>query len=397
MKQSSRDKSSPLNLHGEISERTKRILTNLSHKVNSELNRSGHNDLGGMRWNKLWLARPEMPGTPAATPATPETMPNQSGHKRDREDRRIAAESKNLLYHQYQTNDLAQCCEEMLYSEKKVVDQLARKSELIEEKKQPTQEEVFGFIQDNHLAKAGVDQLNKLLGTPDYSYASFQKEMRKIEAENVGVPTATPGQRGYCYSLKKYLSWYFKQKPPKEGEKVPIKVSFDNATVTTSHKVKVETAVFEDMREPTKKQEMNGFHFVIFVGHEDRDTLVEELTEVGKEIEELNAGCGVSFEGPNNELRTAQVEIILVCDLVALCFVLGLTAVYNHQSFWKCPWCEVTREELGDFTRTEWPLRDFQSEEYKEFGAHAERLKRPKKYARNHKGIMVSDFVFSLY
>src|SRR3546814_3123453 len=91
-----------------------------------------------MRWNKLWLARPEMqetPESPAATPATPETMPNQSGQKRDREDHRIAAESKNLLYHQYQTNDLAQCCEEMLYSEKEVIDQLARKSELIVEKK----------------------------------------------------------------------------------------------------------------------------------------------------------------------------------------------------------------------------------------------------------------------
>jgi hypothetical protein len=77
------------------------------------------------------------------------------------------------------------------------------------------------------------------------------------------------------------LGWYFKYNPPKEGEeKIPIKISFDNARVTTSNSTKKNSnGVFEDMRNSTKKNS-NGFHFIIYIGNETEQTLEEELADV---------------------------------------------------------------------------------------------------------------------
>lgn len=99
---------------------------------------------------------------------------------------------------------------------------------------------------------------------------------------------------------------------PQNHEPVPFKISFDNASITSNRKVKAETGVIEDLRDASKKHE-KGCHFVIY----------------------------------------------LVCDLVALCQLLGLTAVYHPKAFWKCAWCLVTKDSIADFTHESWPLRDF--------------------------------------
>lgn len=55
-----------------------------------------------------------------------------------------------------------------------------------------------------------------------------------------------------------------------------------------------------------------------------------------------------------------QVEPVLVCDLKALVKLLGLYNVFHPRSIWKCPWCLVHRNLLGDFTDNCccWPWRD---------------------------------------
>src|SRR3546814_9432946 len=60
------------------------------------------------------------------------------------------------------------------------------------------------------------------------------------------------------------------------------------------------------MREPTKKHK--GFHFIIYMGSENRETLERELAPVAEEINYLNDGGDVEFQGPDGEKRKAMVR-----------------------------------------------------------------------------------------
>lgn len=44
----------------------------------------------------------------------------------------------------------------------------------------------------------------------------------------------------------------------------------------------------------------------------------------------------------------------------ALSEILGLYKTSHTRSKWKCPWCEVDHDHMGDFCVHEWPLRDLQ-------------------------------------
>jgi hypothetical protein len=94
--------------------------------------------------------------------------------------------------------------------------------------------------------------------------------------------------------------------------------------------------------------------------------------------------------GPEGSLLKVKVELFLVCDLAALCKLLGLTSVYHPRAVWKCAWCEAMVNDLGDFTKDSWPLRNFFTKSYEDMAEHATKLKQPRAYARTHKGIMVS-------
>jgi hypothetical protein len=210
-----------------------------------------------------------------------------------------------------------------------------------------------------------------------------------MQHEGWGSPTLTPGGRGYGYSLFPYLRWYLKTHPPQNNEPVPFKISFDNASITSNRKVKAETGVIEDLRDASKKHE-KGCHFVIYLGKEDREELMKELENVAQEIEKIMEDGKIELEDKSE----VKVKIYLVCDLVALCQLLGLTAVYHPKAFWKCAWCLVTKDSITDFTHESWPLRDFLSKEARAMGEKASKSKSPKTFARKHDGIMVRSSVF---
>lgn len=200
-------------------------------------------------------------------------------------------------------------------------------------------------------------------------------------------PTLT--QYGARFSLLSFLIWHFQKNPPQSpDEVVNVKISFDNASVTQSHCVKVEAGVVEDMRWATKKH-TNGCHFLCYIGSEDRYNLEIELSEPAREIKTLSSNGKLYLPGEQKVI----IKPYLVCDLVALCLILGLVSVFNHKSTWKCPWCLVTRKEIGDFSKS-WPLRDFSDEIALSYGKKVSGLKGKTRYARTHMGINVSHYAY---
>lgn len=63
---------------------------------------------------------------------------------------------------------------------------------------------------------------------------------------------------------------------------------------------------------------------------------------------------------PDGESRSYTLSIALVLDGKALCEVLGLYECFKHASTYRCPWCEVTNDEIGNFNRDRdfWKFRD---------------------------------------
>lgn len=66
----------------------------------------------------------------------------------------------------------------------------------------------------------------------------------------------------------------------------------------------------------------------------------------------------VVIKTPNGKGRSYALSIALVLDGKALCTVLGLYECFKHGTTYRCPWCEVTEDEIANFDRPSWAFRD---------------------------------------
>lgn len=359
--------------------KTKLHLKLLSKELKEVLSSSRDSEkLAKVRWFNLWWEK-------------------RSTEGRSWELRKRVEESRTLICEVFGENDIRKCLVSLVGSEEELVDYLVRNAcngkvlgaikEETKKENQPTLKASATFVQTEQLSRESWEKIRHFFHlTSDLSHANLEKEFHRRETEDGwGEPEPTGGGRGYCYSLLAYMKWYLRQHPATDDQAVPFKISFDNARITQSYRIKAETGVIEDLRNPTKKH-TNGCHFVIWIGSEDRDILLEELKLIAQEIEFLADGGEID---QGNGTKTTVVPF-LVCDLSALCKILGLTAVYHPKAHWKCAWCLVTKDEIYNFNQETWSFRDFKSKETKEKGEHAQRLKNPKAYARNNEGIMVS-------
>lgn len=215
-----------------------------------------------------------------------------------------------------------------------------------------------------------------------YSWQAIQEYLDSQLEEEWRFPLET--KDGYHYQITSFLVWYLSQKPPTSPEAVPIKISIDNANVTRARTIKAEAVVLEDMRFPSKRHS-HGFHCAIFLGMEKRKVLRENLAAFTEELQCLHQDGFVVIAG-----FQVLIQLFLVADLQALCLLLGLYQVYKSTSQHKCPWCEVTIKEIGDFTKQSWPFRDFFSAKYVKAARAVEGHRDRKAFARTHHGIKVS-------
>ena len=65
--------------------------------------------------------------------------------------------------------------------------------------------------------------------------------------------------------------------------------------------------------------------------------------------------------------KVYEIEIFLVCDMVCLIELLGLYSTWHSRAKFRCCWCNVTKEKMGDFSpEQQWLFRDI--EEMKRIG-----------------------------
>jgi len=92
------------------------------------------------------------------------------------------------------------------------------------------------------------------------------------------------------------------------------------------------------------------------------------------------------FGEETNELfENEAVKLFLTCDMAVLVLLLRLYDVYKPSSIWKCAWCFVHKDKIGDFDIENWPLRNY--EEHKKIGSQSQYLQDKENYANKHNGI----------
>jgi hypothetical protein len=278
---------------------------------------------------------------------------------------RTIEEMDCFAQHAFQTNSIAAAAIAWLNNKPEVIRAIVKQAyggkiaeELREEGKHsidPPISQLSKWIVENNISKATYKDLRFVFNLgPEYSWEQIRKEATSVGNEHgIGASRKTPGGRGYTYSLFRYIRWHLSQENRLENVNgaIPIKISFDGCQVTSSRRIQAQTAVFQDMRLGHKKEA--GYHFGVFIGDEDYETISQEFHDVCKEINQL-------FEKPEIEINGKIVKLspFLTCDMKSLCILLGLYEVWRPGSKYRCPWCKVTKDKLADFSIEEWEFRD---------------------------------------
>jgi hypothetical protein len=120
--------------------------------------------------------------------------------------------------------------------------------------------------------------------------------------------------------------------------------------------------------------------WMIYIGGETGEELRNELKATAQSLHVLMKE-GITCNG-----ETYIFEPVLTCDLAALVVLLGLYEVYRSNAVWRCPWCAVCNDKLGDFSIPTWPLHNDAHHRVEE--EKVSRLKGKSKFAAKHYGII---------
>jgi len=209
-------------------------------------------------------------------------------------------------------------------------------------------------------------EFKELLKIP-YSYTEIEAFHREKTKTETGLPNPKPmdGVYGHTYGLIDYLRYFFSKKGYKVNKKNRIKIAADGGSLS-SKKSKYEIGTFESVDEPDVgklRSHKNSHVIFMFWGDESRENLQLAMQRLSSDIELLKQQKNklkitTMVDNQPTEVEI-EVEIWLTCDMACLCKVLGLCDVFHTKSKFKCPWCEVIKDKIGDFTIPHWALRSF--------------------------------------
>lgn len=128
------------------------------------------------------------------------------------------------------------------------------------------------------------------------------------------------------------------------------------------------------------KSPNNSHLFWIALGKEDQSLFENEMQEVITAINELIDNPVIT----NDEGIEYHVDVFLTCDMACLVYFLGLYSVFHPSSSFKCAWCLVKQDEIGNFTIPQWPLRDLQQQQ--DWGQEAQLSSNVSTFAQTHHG-----------
>jgi hypothetical protein len=137
-------------------------------------------------------------------------------------------------------------------------------------------------------------------------------------------------------------------------KKLTLKFAFDACRITANIEEVIGTISNVHM-DKTSKSPKNADQFVVWIGSESHEEYNRELSTVKDIINGLLANPNIDVDG-----ETYTLDPYLVLDMKSLCVMLGLYEVYRSNCNYRCCWCNVQKDDLGNFTHTHWPLRMIQ-------------------------------------
>eukprot|EP01133_Synstelium_polycarpum_P003969 gene3969-4594_t len=135
------------------------------------------------------------------------------------------------------------------------------------------------------------------------------------------------------------------------------KFAFDAVLATTARKNHVLTGTVElyyrGKDQATMKRFQNNLPFVFYHGKETYEEFKKYLYESIKEINRFYRTKKIVVDG-----KEIKIQPILVADYQCLVILKGMNQVYKHNSAYRCAWCLVPNDQLDDYSKNSWPMRD---------------------------------------
>ncbi len=190
----------------------------------------------------------------------------------------------------------------------------------------------------------------------DYLYKTLKLEgasvhtLRRVRTQQNSTSGVVRTTNGAKLDLLKIIKDRIAE-VPSNGNKIVIKFAFDACRITSNIEEVIGTISQINLTK-SDKSPANADQFIVWIGGETYEEYKAELGEVRDIINTI-------ISDPIMEVKGQQITLdpYLVVDMKTLCVVLGLCEVYRSSSKYRCCWCLVTKDKLGDFSHDCWPMR----------------------------------------
>ncbi|GAM29408.1 hypothetical protein SAMD00019534_125830, partial [Acytostelium subglobosum LB1] len=170
--------------------------------------------------------------------------------------------------------------------------------------------------------------------------ANLDKTKKPVVKVTVGNAATPPGQRAY------------------KAEKIFLKISIDGCTLSNNQKLVIGCVqlIYASKTKMRVKCPYDSHIFLAYVGDELHQTLTVQLENFISELRQLLQGRQKFFmtsddiKDDNEQSQDIRysIEPVVVADMALLLEMFGLYAVWMSQTKYRCPWCNVTKDQLHD-------------------------------------------------
>mmetsp|Transcript_9911 Transcript_9911/g.16963 ORF Transcript_9911/g.16963 Transcript_9911/m.16963 type:complete len:768 (-) Transcript_9911:639-2942(-) len=216
-------------------------------------------------------------------------------------------------------------------------------------------------------------EFDKALNVPKGFKISSIKRCRRKMTEDL-VLTETPGGRGIERELLQTVSTairreYLSRKDPpvlkKSDEGFPIvkvKVGLDEGKICKRRNLMITTMDILSAKSVSQCKSTSDTYIInLYLAKpgegsaEKSEFIEEECANLFDSLERLKKDPYIIIDNVKYKL-----ELTICVDLACMVKLLGLKQVYNHQCKYRCPYCNVSNDDIGDFTVESYDFRNLQ-------------------------------------
>lgn len=182
-------------------------------------------------------------------------------------------------------------------------------------------------------------------------------KLRQLRTElNKGATISdTTSLQGATVDIMKLITDMIRKEPPADPAKpIIIKFAFDACRITTNVQEVIGT-ISRIRMDRLSKSPRNASQFVVWIGSETYESYQQELSSVKGIINGILKDPKITVDGVAYTL-----DPYLVLDMKSLCIVLGVYEVYRSNCKYRCCWCRLPNNKIGDFSVAHWPFRSIE-------------------------------------